>query len=87
MEPYYFEFFGQRDNDDSYLQIEFRLNSQIMSLVYTPPLQQYLTTSSAKLLQLKAGDKVDFYKLNGALYANSGYQSYFSGWLIDEDLK
>lgn len=89
---YYFEFVGQKDTNGLPMSIYFRLNSKLMNLAYTPDLQKFLTTSSANLLRLKAGDKVDLYKYgdianDAALYASSGYQSYFTGWLIDEDLK
>lgn len=86
---YYFEFFGQKDESNSLdLRIDFRLNSQIMNWAYTPALPQFFTTSSANLLRLKTGDKVDLYKnIGGILYANNaGFQSYFTGWLLDEDL-
>ncbi len=85
---YYFEFVGQKDHDDNPLRIDFRLNSQRMNWAFTPDLPKWLTTSSANLLRLKAGDKVDLYNGAGVLYAeDQGYQSYFTGWLIDEDLK
>lgn len=84
---YYFEFFGQKDINEFSMRVEFRLNSQLMNWAFTPDLPKAFTTPSANLLRLKAGDKVDLYKFGGTLYANEGFQTYFTGQLIEEDLQ
>ena len=84
---YHFEFSGITSSRS--LSIHLQVNGAWIGRGYTDSgiLGNYDTVSLSSSLRLKAGDRVDLYKLgNGELYDDGGHSTHFTGWLVEEGI-
>ena len=85
---YHFDFSAVKYQSAQSLDISLLVNGANVGKAYTHSLQtpgSLVVASLSASLQLAAGDTVNLYLYEGALYDSEGF-THFSGWLVEEDL-
>jgi len=85
---YNFEFSGMKSGYDSEnLFIHLQVNGEFTVTSCATAMPNYLSvTGIGASLRLKVGDQIRLFKTTGTLHDTSYHYSYFSGWLVEEDL-
>ena len=83
---YHFEFSSLK-NPDGLVYVFLQLNGVGIAASYASDLYAYLgLTSISASLRLKAGDQITLFKTAGASLNNGNLFTYFTGWLVEEDI-
>jgi len=83
---YHFEFTGIKLNDPTELRVFLQVNGVNIGEAYATNLPNHLSFSGIGSLRLKTGDQVRLYKTTGTIYDDVDHYTFFTGWLVEEDL-
>jgi len=83
---YHFDFTAMKDFDSIDVYIYLQVNNETVGNSYAPSLSFVSLSGISASFRLKIGDQVRLFKTTGTLNDNAGHYTYFSGWLVEEDL-
>jgi len=85
---YHFSFAAIKETNAifDWFVVYLRKNGKNIGQAYATAYAGTFTTALKSTLKLKAGDKIDLYKVGGLLFDDEkGRHTHFTGWLIEED--
>lgn len=86
---YHFSYSGIKDNIVTGIntRVQLRLNGGAIGIAIAATTDGYHTASLQATLQLKKGDRIELWLLEGKIYDNSGtHYVHFTGWMDEEVL-